>query len=665
MDMHPAVYDVSGSGPLGHFFSLSISGGTAQVPRLSSGQWTITVTAKNKNLQGIGQGSGVVAILPSQISSLAISIAALSGNGTISLTVLLPSGLVASTLSATLAPSAGTAIPLAFVAGASDATCYNPFIPSGYYTISLRLIDGGTLRAEAVDIIRIVGQGMTQGVVNFSSATDPAQPIHVAVTQPANDSIAVTLQGGVTPIVQGTSMTVSASPSDGICRWFLDGSEIVPTAALGPTVIVSATPAGKHRLVALVFSADGLHAGSASYDFVATPAISTAGPFDFGVWMQYPTHIRNGSTMTSAQEYKSIGINLFVGLWGWPDESGNYIGYNLDSAQALQASGVKAFAGNNLAAVAWNKAHPEYASTFTGYILGDEPDMNQKSGDAATAAAAQPDAWLSAGTTLSSADPSKERYANFGKGFALDPWNGYTAVPGSTQLDDFNKYVGATTLFSSDLYGITDPYEDLSVHGIWAYGRSVDNNRKYAGSKAVWGFVESSAPFSDTNYAPGATNYIAKRMLAQYIAPAVWEMIVHGATGIVYFPYDFSTPATGAVDGMLAEPGMSAAVKAVADSVTTFGTVLATPTILGAIATSSGAVPVTLLVKHFGGSTYVFAMGDGNSSNIYGLAVTAHITIPGAGTGTVQVVSDSRTLPMTDGTFIDNFNPYELHIYKL
>jgi len=106
-------------------------------------------------------------------------------------------------------------------------------------------------------------------------------------------------------------------------------------------------------------------------------------------------------------------------------------------------------------------------------------------------------------------------------------------------------------------------------------------------------------------------------------------------------------------------------VSAVNAAVASYAAVLATPSIAGATALSSGAVPVTLLVKKHGGSTYVFAMGDGNAANYLGQAVNAQISVPGAVAGSVvQVLGEGRSITLGGSGFSDHFNAYELHIYK-
>ena len=93
--------------------------------------------------------------------------------------------------------------------------------------------------------------------------------------------------------------------------------------------------------------------------------------FPIGVWLQDPLRERNGAI--NAINYKGIGINSFIGLWRWPSEVDKYPGYNPPAARALRDAGMKVYAGSNQAAVDWNLAHPEFASTFVGYLMGQDP----------------------------------------------------------------------------------------------------------------------------------------------------------------------------------------------------------------------------------------------------------------------------------------------------
>ena len=386
-----------------------------------------------------------------------------------------------------------------------------------------------------------------------------------------------------------------------------------------------------------------------------------AAVFPIGVWMQGPLRTRDLGTgagsVNNAANYKSIGVNIFVGLWQFPAEGWAWSGYTAAAAQALLDNGLTAYAGNNQAAVDWIDAHPQFTTVFAGYMLGDEPDMNKVNNDAA----AMPDAWQAAGDALRTADPNRGVYANFGKGFALDPWVGYHVGPGPTQADDFAKYVEPLTVMSSDYYAITNPYEAAAQHGVWGFGRAVDNTIANAGGRPVWGFLESSNPWNTS----GVTTppQMEGRMTAELIMPSVWEMVVHGAQGIIYFCHDFSNG--GLVeDGCLAEPGMPAAMQEANESVQMYAAVLATPDVAGTTATSDGEVDVATLTKQLGGVTYVFAMGDGNATHNQGQAVNATITVAGAGDRGVEVLGEARNVTMTAGQLSDHFDAYQLHIYR-
>ena len=395
---------------------------------------------------------------------------------------------------------------------------------------------------------------------------------------------------------------------------------------------------------------------------VVVPPVVTKS-FMFGVWLQAPEDQYNGKTV--AQNYKDIGINTFVGLWIWPSEEGMYSGYALASMQAIKNAGMKVYAGDGAhipAAIEWIKAHPEFNDTFKGFLLGDEPDMNKvnQSTPGDTFEWAQPNTWKATGDSIRAANPTLGLYGAFGKGFACDPWNGYKVS--TTQAEDFAKYVEPLTIMSADYYGITDPWEVAANHGIWTYGRAVVNQKKYAGSKPVVAVIETSAPWPDAT----SVKWMYQRMQANLVMPIVWNVVISGAEGICYFCHDFSPSGNLGKYATFKEPGIADAVKVANASVMAFETILLSPTITTTIVKSSGAVDIISLTKQYNGKTYIFAMGNGNSTYRTGLAVDGTITIPGlTGTQNVTVVNESRTIVMTNGKFVDHFNPYAVHIYQI
>jgi len=425
-----------------------------------------------------------------------------------------------------------------------------------------------------------------------------------------------------------------------------------------------ATAAIRALSLGLAVAAVSCSSGKASGGSPGAPGGSDA-VFPIGVWLQRALGDMAKNGQYDSVNYKAAGINTYVGIWRFP-----YSGWleAEDSAAALaqlKAVGIQVYAGSDRSAVDWIDAHPEYAETLVGYALGDEPDMNKVNvSDPANHLLdpAMPDGWKADGDALRAADPSRGVYANFGKGFALDPWAGYHVLPGPTQADDFAKYVAALSVLSTDYYGITDPWEPADQHGIWTYGRAVGNARRNAGGRPVWGVVEGSAPFSESENA-GGQHPIAFRMPASAIRPAVWNMVVHGAQGLIYFCHDFSS--TGNTGGCLGEPGVPAAMQETNASVQQYAAVLASADVAGTSATTDGDVRVSTMTKKAGGVTHVFAMAEGDSSHVLGQAVNATIIVAGAGDHSVEVVGEGRSVTMARGVLApEHFDAYQVHVYR-
>ncbi|MEO6593873.1 MAG: hypothetical protein ABIP94_03875 [Planctomycetota bacterium] len=380
-----------------------------------------------------------------------------------------------------------------------------------------------------------------------------------------------------------------------------------------------------------------------------------AGPFPFGVWLQDPVQVINGKSV--AQHYKEMGITDWMGMYLWPSEAHRYPGYNLHAAQALQANGFKVYAGEDLAAVAWNQANPQYAATFVGYVVGDEPDMTK-----AFVPAHHPVTFRANCQLMRQSDPGRILWSNFGKGFAKIPWPGYQAFPGPTIQDDHNKYTDFIDVASVSFYGITDPWEMPFYVGLWTYGKAIDNCRYYVDHNPanpglpVWGFIESGNSFT-------ANTGLYLTMPTELIRPAVWNMIVHGANGITYFAHHLYP---GGINPTypINVPAVGRAIRNTNLSITAFGAVLTTRTVPGTTVTTNSTVTVTALTKEFGGDTYIFAMGNGDTTHQYGQSLTATISLVTKGT-TVEVIGESRELTIVDSSFTDDFGPYQLHIYRI
>jgi hypothetical protein len=69
--------------------------------------------------------------------------------------------------------------------------------------------------------------------------------------------------------------------------------------------------------------------------------------------------------------------------------------------------------------------------------------------------------------------------------------------------------------------------------------------------------------------------------------------------------------------------------------------------------------PVAALAKRHGGSTYIFAVHMDP-----GTAKAAFQDQGISGKGEVEVLGENRRIAAEDGRFVDDFGPYEVHLYK-
>jgi hypothetical protein len=377
---------------------------------------------------------------------------------------------------------------------------------------------------------------------------------------------------------------------------------------------------------------------------------SSPATFPIGVWMQDPTRQRNG--LPNAQNYKNIGINTFVGLWDWPYDRVMYPGHSIDVGNALKAAGMFALAGGDQAASQWNTTNAGLATQIRGFQNGDEQDMNQV--NYGPNSELSPLSTEASSDALRALDPTRPVHINYGKGMAIPGWNGYTLVQTGSYASDMQHYCNAADLVSADFYGWTDPWEGASVQGAWGYGRAIDNMRLYcAPGKPVWGFVETGMPWDNS----------PNRITPAQLESAVWNILVHGGNGVIYFAHNFWG---GMVeDGLLADATMTAKVKAVNARILSYAPILNSFTQSGVTATGTNSVPVTTLFKKYAGASYVFAQADGKAGLPLSGATTATITISGVSSGTATVLDENRTVPIVGGQIIDTFAAYGVHIYKL
>ena len=269
LSMSPASYLAEGSGPGGAAFSRTLAGSSsATIDALLFGTWTVTVTALNADGTAIGAGAGTATVHTNQTTNLSITVVPYDGSGTLSLGLSWPPADVETAqVQSTLLPTAGLARTLVFQVNAAAGTASSSAtdIPTGYHTLTVKLLDNGVLVMGAVEVVRIVKDQTTSGTFAFANVNKPGGTLQVNITPQMAEPLTVSITGGSAskPANQALPLTATVAETgvNASCVWYVNGTA---TATGNGFVFDSSWPAGDYRIDVTAFSADGTRAGSAT-----------------------------------------------------------------------------------------------------------------------------------------------------------------------------------------------------------------------------------------------------------------------------------------------------------------------------------------------------------------------------------------------------------------
>ncbi len=361
--------------------------------------------------------------------------------------------------------------------------------------------------------------------------------------------------------------------------------------------------------------------------------------FPINVWMQDPSSVEGGAKI--GKTYPEIGIDFGIGLW---EDEWWYL-----RREGLIATDWRVYADpKRVGEVLADTAH---ARNYVGYLVADEPDMNKVYGDVFHPDM-QPSAILAKANETRAADPSRPTYLNFGVWMGTPGGGvGYGYIEKSYE-EDMRTYCSAADIASADYYGWTHPDRGDRV-GAFSYGEVIDTMRKWCGpDKPLYGFVETGHPHDK-----------GEVITPEQLESAVWNTILHGATGINYFAHSFYPDGKGEYSSVLTRPEIMAKVKAVNARLKSLAPVLNAPNLAGVVAKSGNEIPVSVLYKQAEGARWVIAQTDGNTSQPRSGAARVEITVP-VESGTATVVDEGRTVSIENGKIVDEFGAYQVHVYR-
>lgn len=303
-----------------------------------------------------------------------------------------------------------------------------------------------------------------------------------------------------------------------------------------------------------------------------------------------------------------------------------------------------------------------------GFVLPDEVDMWAKSGDGlwtgawpGEAPVCEPEESRCGYTvmeqSLAKAPQGLAVYANFGKGVTFwDP-----DEPGKKFVNSYADIV------SADNYWFTDPNicsqheggrrfetpRDMTAEECRLaanYGWTVERIRNLMDPEArkpVWGFVEIGLPFANGS----------RPIASQEIRAAVWQSIIAGARGIVYFNHSFG--GTCQSQHVLRDCGTERGndLAAINTEVANLAAVINAPVLEGAVAVNG---PTNVVAKSVGHDLYILAGSAQAAKQETEFSVSCDLQ------GSVEAIGEGRTIRAPGGTFTDVFaDGNAIHLYKL
>ena len=181
LDMAPSFFGISGSGPAGSTFLFSTGGTTITFNDLAFGLWQIDVDAYNESGALIGRGSGAAEVRTGETTTFYALIEPAPGQGAFSISVIWNGSLVETpTVQGRLQSGSETFVDLAStVIDGGSAVADAVDLDSGYYTMSVNLLDGGFVVAGLVEVVRITAGAVTEGNYQFEQINKPGKPIDI------------------------------------------------------------------------------------------------------------------------------------------------------------------------------------------------------------------------------------------------------------------------------------------------------------------------------------------------------------------------------------------------------------------------------------------------------------------------------------------------------
>jgi hypothetical protein len=319
-------YIVEGIGPSDSTFSVDSDKPNIEIEGLLSGTWNLHAIGQNSTGVDLVEGNATCK-LGEVPANVVIQLDSLKGTGTMDITFQWDPDKISSpsiVLSVTGPDGTKTTVEPTVNNIANGSVSYSSYYPAGSYTVQARLYSGSIAMAGAAQVVRIVGNKITEGSVLLDLEDVPDIPGSITLVNKAGTPIECTIDG-LSPTMDAqqeataTLDTENLGETEGLdVTWYLDGQTI------GTGMTCTFTPAsGMHRLDVIARGSLLGSDGSASFPFVAEVSgsegipivLAEIGDGDDGTYSSGDTQVAflpDGNLLVSSTTHKTLQVCRIV-----------------------------------------------------------------------------------------------------------------------------------------------------------------------------------------------------------------------------------------------------------------------------------------------------------------------------------------------------------------
>jgi len=245
---------------------------------------------------------------------------------------------------------------------------------------------------------------------------------------------------------------------------------------------------------------------------------------------------------------------------------------------------------------------------------------------------------------LHRADPDRPFFINFWGGAVVSSSDPYCNGPGDGSDERcYPSYIDSADWVDGDIYPVNRYTGDLSL-----VGRMVDKLQRWSGRRPVFAYIETS-DFDGDGVGPTARQFRGE----------IWHAIVHGARGLLYFAVRLSS------DGCCSD--YDATPTDVADAMTRHHALVTrlAPVLQAPIDPDDLGIavdePLEATWRAVPEGRYFIVLNFSDSDRRGRSMHVRHTSARSA-----DVIGESRSVRIAeDGTMVDDFGPYEPHVYRI